>query len=165
MSGEGLRGCRISIESGGLGILAMLRLSLRLTALVAASISGAAAFAVSPGGAAPSAPRMSALRQLERGQWELRERGARPTTAPKRICVGDPAQLLQVQHKDGGCSRFVVADTQERAVVTYQCNGRGNGRTDLRVETPRLVQIDSQGVADGAPFAVSIEGRRTGDCP
>lgn len=165
MGGEGFRDRLSYIVVDGLGILTMLQLSLRLTALMAASISGAAAFAVSPGGAAPSAPRMSALRQLEKGQWELRERGARPTSAPKRICVGDPSQLLQVQHKDGGCSRFVVADTEERAVVTYQCNGRGNGRTDLRVETPRLVQIDSQGVADGAPFALSIEGRRTGDCP
>ncbi len=145
--------------------MAMLKLFLRLTAVLALSILGATAYAVSPGGVAPSAPRLSALRHLEKGQWELRERGSRPASAPRRICVGDPTQLLQVQHKDGGCSRFVVADTSEHAVVTYQCNGRGNGRTDLRVETPRLVQIDSQGVADGAPFALSIEGRRTGECP
>lgn len=107
---------------------------------------------------------MTALRQLEAGQWELRERGAKQAAPPQRVCVGDPAQLLQVKHGNGGCSRFVVADTNDHAVVTYQCNGRGNGRTDLRVETPRLIQIDSQGVADGAPFAVSLEGRRTGDC-
>ncbi len=129
------------------------------------SVWAGAACAVSPGGSAPSSGRLTALRQLEKGQWELRERGARPVAGPQRICVGDPAQLLQVKHRDGGCSRFVVADTAQRTVVTYQCDGRGNGRTDLRVETPRLVQIDSQGVIDGAPFAVSIEGRRTGECP
>jgi hypothetical protein len=49
-------------------------------------------------------------------------------------------------------------------VVSYQCIGAGKGRTDIRVETPRLVQIDAQGIADGAPFALSLEGRRTGDC-
>jgi hypothetical protein len=32
------------------------------------------------------------------------------------------------------------------------------------VETPRLVQIQSQGVADSAPFSFTIEARRTGDC-
>lgn len=144
----------------------MLETVLRSAVLVILPIIGTAAYAVSPGGNAPSAPRMTALRQLEKGQWELRERGARPPSAtPRRVCVGDPTQLLQVKHGDGGCSRFVIADTANHAVVTYQCEGRGNGRTDLRVETPRLVQIDSQGVANGAPFAVSIEGRRTGDCP
>lgn len=139
---------------------------LRAVLLVVLSIVGTAAFAVSPAGSAPAASRMTALRQLEKGQWELRERGARqPSARPHRVCVGDPSQLLQVKHGDGGCSRFVIADTADHAVVSYQCEGRGNGRTDLRVETPRLVQIDSQGVANGAPFAVSIEGRRTGDCP
>lgn len=120
---------------------------------------------LSPGGKAPSAPSMSALRNLERGQWELRERGTKRSAPPRqRICVGDPSQLLQMQHKDGACSRFVVSDTSDHAVVTYQCRDKGTGRTDLRVETPRLVQIDSQGVADGAPFALSLEARRTGDC-
>ncbi|MDQ4419596.1 hypothetical protein OOT33_03965 [Sphingobium sp. DEHP117] len=136
----------------------------RFAAAAALSMWGTAALAVSAGGPAPSAGRMTALRQIEKGQWELRERGTKQPAAPRRLCVGDPAQLLQVQHGDGGCSRFVVADTDNHAIVTYQCNGRGNGRTDLRVETPRLIQIDSQGVADGAPFAVSLEGRRTGEC-
>jgi len=136
--------------------------AMRPTGLVALFVSTTAA--MTQGGAAPSAP-VTALRQLEKGQWELRERGASRSQAPReRICVGDPSQLLQVQHKAGGCSRFVVADTADHAVITYQCPSRGNGRTDLRVETPRLVQIDSQGVSDGAPFALSLEGRRTGDC-
>tara|TARA_B110001454_G_scaffold193052_1_gene193710 strand:- start:4315 stop:4749 length:435 start_codon:yes stop_codon:yes gene_type:complete len=137
----------------------------RLSVAAALSLGATGAFAVSPGGTAPSGGRMTALRQLEAGQWELRERGVKQPANPQRVCVGDPAQLLQVKHGNGGCSRFVVADTNDHAVVTYQCNGRGNGRTDIRVETPRLIQINSQGVADGAPFAVSLEGRRTGDCP
>lgn len=123
-------------------------------------LSGEVAFALSPGS------NLSALRQLEKGQWELRQRGpAAPSATPRRICVVDPSQLLQVKHGEGGCTRFVVADTAQRAVVTYQCDGRGSGRTDLRVETPRLVQINAQGVANGAPFVEAIEARRTGDCP
>ncbi len=136
----------------------------RSAGAAALSMWASSVLALSPGGAAPATGRMTALRHLENGEWELRERGGRPQAAPRRVCVGDPVQLLQVQHGNGGCRRFVVADTNNHAVVTYQCNGRGNGRTDIRVETPRLIQIDSQGVADGAPFAVSLEGRRTGDC-
>ena len=116
-------------------------------------------------GAKPPAP-VTALRQLEKGQWELRERGARRDQPPRqRICVGDPAQLLRAGSRDGVCEQYIVADSADRAVVTYQCKGKGSGRTDLRVETPRLVQIQSQGITDGAPFEMHIEARRTGDCP
>lgn len=141
-------------------VCTVMEMMTRLLCVSALTVWATTAFAMSPGGGG----NMAALRQLEKGQWELRERGVKQPAAPRRVCVGDPGQLLQVQHGDGGCSRFVVADTNDHAVVTYQCNGRGNGRTDIRVETPRLIQIDSQGVADGAPFAVSLEGRRTGDC-
>ena len=48
--------------------------------------------------------------------------------------------------------------------VQYTCPGRGFGRTHIRRETRRLVQIDTQGVAEGLPFSASIEGRRVGDC-
>lgn len=120
---------------------------------------------MSPSGPAPKAPNMNALRGLEKGQWELRELGTEARSRkPKRICVGDPSQLLLPRHNSGDCRRYVVNDSADHAVVTYECRGAGTGRTDLRVETPRLVQIDSQGIADGAPFSMSIEGRRTGDC-
>lgn len=112
----------------------------------------------------PGGPNVAALRGLEPGQWELRERGDDPHGEPRRICVGDPVQLLQPRHSRAACRRFVIDDSARHAVVTYECDGSGSGRTDLRVETPRLVQIDSQGVSSGAPFAVTIEGRRTGDC-
>lgn len=115
------------------------------------------------GGAAPAlAGGLQALRGIERGQWELRERGA--NTVPRRICVEDPAQLLQVQHPGAACRRFVVMDAARRVVITYQCVDHGAGRTDLRVETSRLVQINAQGISDSAPFSMSLEGRRVGDC-
>jgi hypothetical protein len=119
--------------------------------------------AMAPGGVAPvRAGGLKALSGLETGQWELRDRGSHAPA--RRICLGDPAQLLQIQHPGANCRRFVVSDDAEHAVVTYQCNDAGNGRTDLRVETSRLVQINAQGVADSAPFVLSLEGRRTGEC-
>jgi hypothetical protein len=48
--------------------------------------------------------------------------------------------------------------------VQYTCRGRGYGRTHIRRETSRLVQIDTQGIADGRPFAFAAEARRVGDC-
>lgn len=112
-----------------------------------------------------SAVDLDALRQVQKGEWELRALGRKSSDhATRRICVSDPVQLLQIKRSGGDCSHFVVVDTASHAVITYQCNGSGNGRTDLRVETPRLVQIDVQGISDGAPFAVTFEGRRVGDC-
>ncbi|OYW83217.1 MAG: hypothetical protein B7Z20_12880, partial [Sphingobium sp. 32-64-5] len=69
------------------------------------------------------------------------------------------------QRAVAGCEQFVVTDTAEHAVVTYQCRANGTGRTDLRVETPRLVQVYAQGIADGAPFSEALEGRHIGPCP
>jgi hypothetical protein len=81
-----------------------------------------------------------------------------------RLCVASPAQLLQIRHRGNVCKSFTVADAGNVAVVTYDCGAAGGGRTDLRVETTRLVQIHSQGIEGGAPFDLSIEGRRVGDC-
>lgn len=108
------------------------------------------------------APRLAALHALEPGLWELKTRGEGGEY--RRICLGDPRQLLQVRHGRSMCRRFVVADAADHLVVTYDCAAAGNGRTDLRVETRRLVQIHSQGVADGAPFSFAMEGRRIGAC-
>lgn len=122
--------------------------------------------AMAPRGAAPKSGSLKALGSLEQGQWELRERDSRGHDKPvRKLCVGDTNQLVQVRHHGAHCQRFVVRDGASQAVVTYQCNGKGNGRTDIRVETPRLVQIDAQGVEDSAPFAVSLEARKIGACP
>lgn len=107
-------------------------------------------------------PSLAALTTLEKGDWELRTRGE--AGAPKHMCIGDGRQLLQLRHPGRSCSRFVVQDAPGRVIVTYDCAAAGNGRTDLRVETPRLAQVQSQGVADGAPFSFAVEARRTGEC-
>ena len=118
----------------------------------------AAALATSAAAPVP----LSGLDRLEHGAWEVRARGVGGDV--QKLCVGDPRQLLQVRHLGTNCSRYVVTDTPDAVTVTYNCPGAGNGRTDLRIETTRLVQIESQGIANRAPFSVSLEARRVGDC-
>lgn len=105
------------------------------------------------------------LRGLEPGEWELR---ARPEAEEKgylrRICLADLRQFIQLRHARNSCKSLTVDEAAKRLIVSYDCAGAGGGRTDLRIETPRLVQIQSQGIADGAPFSFSLEGRRVGAC-
>ncbi len=108
-----------------------------------------------------SAPTLEALSKLESGQWQLR---ANDGSESRSICVSDPRVFMQVRHIQASCSRFIIANEAKSATVHYTCPGAGHGRTTLRVETPRLVQIDSQGIAESAPFAVHFEGRRIGGC-
>lgn len=137
------------------GGLAMARTGLR--ALGAMILMTGSAWASAAGNPPPAA-----LRKLEAGQWELRSRA--PEDATRRVCIADLWQLMQLRHPQGGCSRFVVSDESDEVAMTYDCAGAGNGRTDLRVENPRLIQIRSQGIAGGAPFELSLEGRRIGAC-
>lgn len=111
---------------------------------------------------ATSTPAMQALHALEPGEWEVRERT--PGAAARRLCAVDLHQLLQLRHGRNSCKPFVVSDSAQSLVVTYDCAGAGNGRTALRVETNRLAQIQTQGVADGAPFDMTFEARRVGAC-
>ncbi len=111
---------------------------------------------------AAGAEHFTALDSLEPGEWELRSRD--PSDAPIRLCAADLRQLLQPRHPGASCSRLVLEDGAKRTVVTYDCVGSGRGRTSLRVETARLAQIDTQGVADGSPFALVAEARRVGVC-
>jgi hypothetical protein len=126
----------------------------------------AAAFAVgiaSPGLTQPaSTPTIQAVAVLQPGQWELRSRGA--SAATKSMCLNDMRALLQVQHGAAACNRFVTTNDPRQAVVNYTCARAGHGQTSLRVETPRLVQIQTQGIADNEPFAFEFEGRRVGAC-
>lgn len=117
--------------------------------------------------AAPArAPSIMALALLEHGQWQLIEQASDSTRRiTKRVCLGDASALLQVQHPGAACSRYVIANEAKTATVHYTCPGAGHGRTTIRVETPRLIRIDSQGIADNAPFEFVLEGRRIGACP
>lgn len=136
-----------------------------LTSLAITVVSGALAYAaIGTGVAAPAgAPRqIQALAMLQPGQWEIRSRDN--ADANRSFCMSDAKVLLQLRHPNNVCSRFVISDTAREATVQYSCSASGNGRTSIRVETPRLVQIETQGVADQSPFAFSAEARRVGEC-
>jgi hypothetical protein len=107
--------------------------------------------------AAAQAPSLAMLSALDNGQWEVR---ARDGSAVRKVCVRSGLELIQLQHGLGGCSRFVVEDGATAVTVQYTCRGNGYGRTSIRRETSSLVQIESQGIADGAPFQFSAEARK-----
>jgi hypothetical protein len=58
----------------------------------------------------------------------------------------------------------VIDDTPNEMTVQYTCPGNGYGRTHIRRESDHLVQIDSQGIEDGLPFAFTAEARWAGAC-
>ena len=108
------------------------------------------------------APTLAMLDQLEKGGWQLRERGS--TEVTQTMCFGDPRRMIQLFHPRANCSRYIIEDTPKSVTVHYTCPGAGHGRTTIRSETNRLVQIDTQGIAGGRPFSQAIEARRTGAC-
>jgi len=107
-------------------------------------------------------PSLAMLDTLEKGGWELRERSS--DAVVRTFCLGDARAFIQLQHTRGGCSRYVIADGGAEVTVHYTCPGAGHGRTTIRRETNRLVQIDTQGITGSAPFSSAYEARRTGGC-
>lgn len=111
--------------------------------------------------AVAQAPELAMLDTLERGAWELR---IRPDGGSRRICVRTGRELIQIRHAQQGCDRFVIEDNSANVTVQYTCRGHGYGRTSIRRESGRLLQIRSQGIHDGEPFSLEAEGRRIGAC-
>jgi hypothetical protein len=110
---------------------------------------------------AVNAAELGMLDSLTKGGWSLR---IRDDGSEQRICVRDGRELIQLRHKQPGCSRFVVQDNPDEVVVQYTCRGNGYGRTSIRREGNGLVQLQSQGIIDGAPFSISGEARHSGGC-
>jgi hypothetical protein len=123
------------------------------------ALAAAAVMMVAP--VAAQAPGLAMLAELERGSWQVRDRAG---GASRAICLGDAGQLLQLRHPRGGCSRYVISDSAAEVTVHYTCPGAGHGRTTIRRETNRLIQIDTQGISAGAPFSDAYEARRMGPC-
>jgi len=108
-------------------------------------------------------PALAMLDELEKGRWELRVRGEE--SGVQRMCLGDARRLIQLKHSSiPNCERLVVLDSSDAVTIQYTCRGNGYGRTSIRRETARLVQIESQGIADGLPFSFHAEARRVGAC-
>lgn len=128
------------------------------------AVSGRFTLIVALGLAAPALAAGAALAMLDglsSGSWELRDRSGKVI---QRVCAASGRQLVQLRHPGPACESYVVEDKPNLVAVQYSCRGRGHGRTQIRRETDRLVQIESQGIADGVPFEILAEGRRTGAC-
>ena len=104
---------------------------------------------------------LAMLSQLEPGSWQIHDRD---TGADSRLCLHSGVQLLQLRHLGNECKRIIIEDGAEAVTVQYSCGGNGFGRTSIRRETNRLVQIESQGIVKGLPFQFTAEARRTGSC-
>jgi hypothetical protein len=128
------------------------------------SVRSAAAVALimllTGGASAQRHPALTALSGVEPGQWQLKT----PDGRVRKICLGGRWVLLQPMHGTAQCEHFVMENTPRAATVRYTCPNHGHGRTTLAVETPRLVSVETSGVADGAPFSEQFEGRRVGSC-
>jgi len=111
--------------------------------------------------AVAKAPELAMLDGLADGTWVLHYR---ENDEHEKICVRSGRELIQIHHRGNKCSRYVVDDQPNLVTVQYTCPGVGYGRTTIRRETPRLVQIESSGIENGLPFHVSAEGRRVGGC-
>jgi hypothetical protein len=131
--------------------------TLRIAALAIAML------AVSAAPVLAQRPALAMLGTLEPGRWELRVRDS--DGAVQSVCLPDAQRLIQLRHPGVACERLTVEDAASAVTVQYTCRGHGYGRTQIRRETSRLVQIQTQGIADGRPFSFAAEARKVGECP
>lgn len=117
-----------------------------------------AAFAAA---ALPAAADDDPLAKLEAGKWTVKSIDG---TNARELCVGDPAQLVRLEHEGMACAAESVAGDARGATIQYSCPGHGYGHTTLRIETPRVATIETQGLADGRPFAYRATARKVGPC-
>lgn len=132
----------------------------RMRALALGGLAAGAAILLT----APSLAQGSGLAMLgtlAKGEWTIKQRGEK---RERKICVKSGSEVIQLMHRESGCSQFVVEDGAARVTVQYTCPGNGYGRTSIRRETSALVQLESQGIHDGMPFQLTAEARRTGTC-
>ncbi len=137
------------------------KLALTCAVAVLCVSAGASSVAVVAQGPAQGRP-LAMLDRLVPGRWELRRHDE--PGAPRRLCLSDGRRLIQLGHPGQNCSRIVVEDTESEVTVQYTCPGQGYGRTQIRRESDSLVQVDTQGIAQGLPFAYVVEARRVGRC-
>ena len=132
-----------------------------IVAVSAALLAGTATLGVSAAGAQDEAPSLASLDRIQSGEWELRFRSDVPR---RRLCIHNGRDFIQLRHPRKGCSQYVVEDLADRVSVQYTCRGDGYGLTNIRLETPSLIQLESQGIAAGSPYHISAEARRVGAC-
>jgi hypothetical protein len=104
----------------------------------------------------------TASSSVQSGLWEVKSRT--DPAVNRTICLSDTRALIQLRHAGAQCRSYVIEDTARTMTVHYSCAANGHGQTTLRIETPRVVQIETQGVANKAHFAFAAEARRIGNC-
>lgn len=104
---------------------------------------------------------LAMLSRLTKGEWTIKHRDGTPD---RKICLRTGQELIQLRHNDRGCGHYVIEDAAAKIAVQYTCPNNGFGRTNIRRETGSLVQIESQGFADGLPFQFAAEARHSGSC-
>lgn len=109
---------------------------------------------------AAKAPELAMLTGLTKGKWEVRVRGE----GARSVCLRSGPEFIYIKHTDTGCNQFVVDDTATDVTVQYTCRGNGYGRTHVRKESAKLVQIESTGIQGGMPFDINAEARHVGPC-
>ncbi len=107
-------------------------------------------------------PSLAMLDQLQPGQWEVRDRDL--AGGRSRLCIENGRRLIQIRHMRETCRTFTVQDTPDAVTVHYTCPGNGYGQTSVRFESAQLVQLETQGIAQGLPFNIRAEVRRVGSC-
>jgi hypothetical protein len=101
------------------------------------------------------------LAKLESGKWSVRSSDGANS---RELCLGDPVQLVRLEHSGMACKDESVAGETSGATIQYSCPGHGYGHTTLRIETPRVATIETQGLVDGRPFAYRGTARKLGPC-
>ena len=124
--------------------------------LAAAGVAGAALLL-----ALSAASRPASLMRVEGGLYEIDRigKGDRP-----RLCIADPMIFASYEHRARACTRVIISDGPNGAVIHYTCTGGGFGQSTVKALTPRSLRVDTQGIADGAPFQYVFQARRVGDC-
>tara|TARA_B100000678_G_scaffold147992_1_gene123534 strand:+ start:491 stop:949 length:459 start_codon:yes stop_codon:yes gene_type:complete len=126
----------------------------------------AAALPMIVAAAAPDRSGLHVIDSLESGRWQLTQKQVRngQSAIRRTVCLPDKGALIQAAHPDAQCSRFIIANQPKTGTVHYTCPGKGHGRTTLKQETPRLVQIDTQGMWNGMPFKMTLDAQKVGEC-
>lgn len=96
------------------------------------------------------------------GEWEI---GKTAAGRGERLCLPDPALLMQWEHRGRACNRTILNSPGDRAEVQYSCAAGGFGTSRVEVLTPRSVKVSTQGIKDGLPFNYIVHARRVGNCP
>ena len=124
------------------------------------AIRVASLFAVAGLSLAAAGPR--ALAPAAGGLWEVGRsatgQNARPT------CIARPIALSQWEHRGGRCTRVIISDAGNKAVIHYTCADGGFGRSEMTLVTPRTLRIATQGISRDGPFNYVLHARRVGNC-